>query len=184
MRGELAFFRASPEFDNYCLRDCRDTAPRRSRQAGQRSITVARKEVRRPQGARARRSSVQGHRADPGLDDLPRRLRRHGEISVGDAAVDRDRLDQLPGVRADHVAGDDAGFAAVCAADRPARAASDARRWRCWARRCSSSPACGSCRSRKPPPPASSRRCSSPRCRSSFSARRSACGAGSRPRSA
>jgi uncharacterized membrane protein len=40
------------------------------------------------------------------------------------------------------------------------------------------------CRLRKPPPPASSRRCSSPRCRSSFSARRSACAAGSRPASA
>jgi drug/metabolite transporter (DMT)-like permease len=31
----------------------------------------------------------------------------------------------------------------------------------------SSSPACAFCRSRRPPPPASCRRCSSPRCRSS-----------------
>jgi hypothetical protein len=48
-------------------------------------------------------------------------LRRNGEISLGDAALDRDRLDPLPGVRADHDAGDDAGFAALCAADQPAR---------------------------------------------------------------
>ena len=43
-------------------------------------------------------------------------------------ALDRDRLDPLPGVRADHVAGDAAGLAALCDADRPARPATDARR--------------------------------------------------------
>ena len=42
--------------------------------------------------------------------------------------------------------------------------------------------ACGFFRSPRPPRPASSRRCSSPRCRSFFSARASACAAGWRPR--
>ena len=36
-------------------------------------------------------------------------------------------MDQVPGVRADHDAGDDAGFPAVCAADQPARPALAAR---------------------------------------------------------
>ena len=43
-------------------------------------------------------------------------------------ALDRDRLDPLPGVRADHVAGDAARLAALCAADQPARPAIAARR--------------------------------------------------------
>ena len=43
--------------------------------------------------------------------------------------------------------------------------------WRCSAHRCSSFPACGFSPSRRLPPPASSRLCSSPRSRSFFSAR-------------
>ena len=89
-------------------------------------------------------------------------------------ALDRDRLDQVSGVRADHGAGDAAGVAAVCAATRAARFAGDARHRATVRLRCSSSRACGFSRSRKPPPPVSSRRCSSPRCRSSFSASGSA----------
>ena len=54
------FFTTSPKFEIYCLRDCRDTAPRRSRQAGQRSNTFAREEVRRSQGARARDRPFKG----------------------------------------------------------------------------------------------------------------------------
>jgi hypothetical protein len=40
-RLQLAFFWASPDSTIVALRDCRDTAPRRSRQAGQRLIIVA-----------------------------------------------------------------------------------------------------------------------------------------------
>ena len=121
------FFTTSPDSIITVLRDCRDTAPRRSREAGQRSNTFAREEVRRSQGACARRPAVQGHRAGAGLDDLSRHLRRDGKVSLGDVALDRDCLDPLPGVRDDHDAGDDAGFAALCAANQPARPASDAR---------------------------------------------------------
>ena len=96
------FFTTSPNSIITVLRDCRDTAPRRSREAGQRSNTFAREEVRRSQGACARRPAVQGHRAGAGLDDLSRHLRRDGKVSLGDDALDRDRLDPLPGVRDDH----------------------------------------------------------------------------------
>ena len=50
--AQLAFFRASPDSIITAFRDCRDPAPRRSRQAGQRSIALAREEVRRPQARR------------------------------------------------------------------------------------------------------------------------------------
>ena len=126
-RGELVFFRASPDSIITALEIAVTPPPAAAARLDSAPIPLPEKKSARPQGARARRSSVQGHRADPGLDGLSRRLRRHGEISVGDAALDRDRLDPLPGVRADHDAGDDAGFAAVCDADQPARAASAAR---------------------------------------------------------
>jgi hypothetical protein len=39
--AQMAFFRASPDSIITAFRDCRDTAPRRSRQAGQRPNTFA-----------------------------------------------------------------------------------------------------------------------------------------------
>ena len=140
----LSFFRASLDL-KFLPEICRDPATRsRSRAAGQCTIAIAREEACRapklesvppseakPEERRAPARAdrpLQGHRADPALHDLPRRLRCHREISVGDIAVDRDRLDPLPRVRDDHGARDGAGLAALCDADAARRLAADARR--------------------------------------------------------
>ncbi len=116
-RCDLSFFRASP--DSIILPRFefnRDPASRRSRQAGQRvPLPLPEKKSAARSRAGARRSAVPRHRADPGLDGVSRHLRCDREISVGDTALDRDRLDPVSGVRADHGAGDAAGFAALCA---------------------------------------------------------------------
>ena len=77
----------------------------------------------------AGRPALSRHRADPRLYRLSRGLRCHREISLGDAALDRDRLDQISGIRADHVSGDVTGFTSIFALNstRPGFQA-DARR--------------------------------------------------------
>src|SRR5207302_5261088 len=98
----------APEFN-------RDTATRRIRQAGPSPTACARRAARQTYRARARGPAVSRHCTYSRFDRVPRRLRRDREVPVGNVALDRDRLDQVSGVRVDHVSGDAAGVASLLA---------------------------------------------------------------------
>ena len=127
--GHLSFFAASPDSIISAPEFTLDPAIRRNRQAGQSRIAFA-------------RATSQPHLPLPARADRPFRgiaLILASTIFLGTSDVTAKYLSatlpsieiawlRFPGVRADHGAGDAAGFAALCAADRPPRFAGDARR--------------------------------------------------------